>query len=434
MKNNFLKLFVCITFSLVFSESAKAVDDILQVTPFATTAGITENKWEYTFTVQMNNTQAYTGIQFDIQLPPGMTLIEDVPLELLKERFPGTEWKGVFLPEHKISVSPQGNGLYRIVLYHEELKPVNGNSGDLMVFYYLTSEDMAPGYYPIKVTGTVLAVDAHTGCKPETSTSYVKIGEPGENASLAMEGLIPSFVNEALAKETDLKTLDCSMVTGMDGTFSLVDGRNFIAPTEDATAQTVSYSRNCPSGKWGTICLPFALESNADVQYLKLAEVKSDRLTFEPVTSVEAGVPAVFKILNGDALNISVDNAIVKAGNCSTTFEALDWTMKGSYVTFSLDPEAPENASVDQYFISMDKFWYNNVAVPLDAFRAWFEAPRTSARASYFSIDESDVPTDINVVERADGRVDVIYDISGRRTTNVLNGISIINNKKYITK
>ena len=434
MKNNFLKLFVCITFSLVFSESAKAVDDILQVTPFATTAGITENKWEYTFTVQMNNTQAYTGIQFDIQLPPGMTLIEDVPLELLKERFPGTVRPSGFYPEHKISVSPQGNGLYRIVLYHEELKPVNGNSGDLMVFYYLTSEDMAPGYYPIKVTGTVLAVDAHTGCKPETSTSYVKIGEPGEDATLAMEGLIPSFVNEALAMETDLKTLDCSMVTGMDGTFSLVDGRNFIAPTEDATAQTVSYSRNCPSGKWGTICLPFALESNADVQYLKLAEVKSDRLTFEPVTSVEAGVPAVFKILNGDALNISVDNAIVKAGNCSTTFEALDWTMKGSYVTFSLDPEAPENASVDQYFISMDKFWYNNVAVPLDAFRAWFEAPRTSARASYFSIDESDVPTDINVVERADGRVDVIYDISGRRTTNVLNGISIINNKKYITK
>ena len=436
MKNNFLKLFVCITFSLVFSESAKAVDDILQVTPFATTAGITENEWDenYTFTVQMNNTQAYTGIQFDIQLPPGMTLIEVEPLELLKERFPGTVIKGVFHPEHNISVSPQGNGLYRIVLYHDKLKPVYGNSGDLMVFYYLTSEDMAPGYYPIKVTGTVLAVDAHTGCKPETSTSYVKIGEPGENASLAMEGLIPSFVNEALAKETDLKTLDCSKVTGMDGTFSLVDGRNFIAPTEDATAQTVSYSRNCPSGKWGTICLPFALESNADVQYLKLTEVKSDRLTFEPVTSIEAGVPAVFKIQNGDALNISVDNAIVKAGNCSTTFEALDWTMKGSYVTFSLDPEATENASVDQYFISMDKFWYNNVAVPLDAFRAWFEAPRTSARASYFLIDESDVPTDINFVERADGRVDVIYDISGRRTTNVLNGISIINNKKYITK
>ena len=437
MKNNFLKLFACLSFSFVLAESAKAEEDILQVTPFATTAGITENEWDenYTFTVQMNNTMPYSGIQFDIQLPPGMTLIPDEPVELLSGRFPGITKKGVFYPEHNITPpTPVGNGLYRVILYHDELAPIEGNSGDLMVFYYLTSEDMAPGYYPIKVTGTVLAVDAHTGCKPETSTSYVKIGEPGEDATLAMEGLIPSFVNEALAKETDLKTLDCSKVTGMDGTFSLVDGRNFIAPTEDATAQSVSYSRNCPSNKWGTICLPFAVESNADVQYHKLVEVKSDRLTFEPVTSVEAGEPAAFKILNGDALNISVDNAIVKAGNCSTTFEALDWTMKGSYVTFSLDPEAPENASVDQYFISMDKFWYNNVAVPLDAFRAWFEAPRTSARASYFSIDESDVPTEINVVERADGRVDVIYDISGRRTSNVLNGISIINNKKYITK
>lgn len=436
MKNSFLKIFTCLSFSFVLAESVKAEDDILQVTPFVTTAGITENEWDenYTFTVQMNNTQAYTGIQFDIQLPPGMTLIEDEPLELLKERFPGTVKKGVFYPEHKISVAPQGNGLYRIVLYHEQLTPVKGNSGDLMVFYYLTSEDMAPGYYPIKVTGTVLAVNAHTGCKPETSTSYVKIGEPGEDATLAMEGLIPSFVNEALAKETDLKNLDCSKVTNMDGTFSLVDGRNFIAPTENATAQTVSYSRSCPSNKWGTICLPFSAASNADVQYFKLAEVKSDKLTFEPVASVEAGVPAVFKLLNGDALNISVDNTVVHTGECSTTFDGLSWTMKGSYVTFSLDPDAPENASVDQYFISLDKFWHNNVAVPLNAFRAWFEAPKSSVRANYFLIDEPDVPTDINVVERADGRVDVIYDLSGRKTSKVLNGISIINNKKVITK
>ena len=83
-------------------------------------------------------------------------------------------------------------------------------------------------------------------------------------------------------------------------------------------------------------------------------------------------------------------------GYCSTTFEALDWTMKGSYVTFSLDPEAPENASVDQYFISRDKFWYNNVPVTLDAFRAWFEAPKSSVRASYSLLPAPDVPPDIH--------------------------------------
>ena len=437
MKNKvILNLFVCLSLGIFNTEGVKAEDDIVQVTPFATTAGITENDWDenLTFTVQMNNTRPYTAMQFDIWLPKGMTLIPDEPLELLQERFPGIVKKGVFIPEHIPDATPKGDGHYLITLYHEDFAPIEGNSGDLMVFYYLTSEDMAPGYYPIKVTGTVLAVDAHNDYKPETSTSYVKIGEPGEDATLAMEGLIPSFVNEALAKETDLKTLDCSKVTNMDGTFSLVDGRNFIAPTENATAQTVSYSRSCPSNKWGTICLPFSVESNADVQYLKLAEVKSDRLTFEPVATVEAGVPAVFKLLNGDALNISVDNAVVQAGECSTTFDGLNWTMKGSYASFSLDPEAPENASVDQYFISRDKFWYNNVPVTLDAFRAWFEAPKSSVRASYFLIDEPDVPTDINVVERADGRVDVIYDLSGRKTSKVLNGISIINNKKVITK
>ena len=435
MKNSFLKIFTCLSFSFVLAESVKAEDDILQVTPFVTTAGITENEWDenYTFTVQMNNTQVYTGIQFDIQLPPGMTLIEDEPLELLKERFPGIVKKGVFYPEHKISVAPQGNGLYRIVLYHEQLTPVEGNSGDLMVFYYLTSEDMAPGYYPIKVTGTVLAVDAHTGCKPATSTSYVKIGEPGEDATLTMEGLIPSFVNEALAQETELKTLDCSKVTSMDGTFSLVDGRNFIAPAEDVAAQVVTYHRDCPSNKWGTVCLPFAVESDANVQYFRLADVEADKLTFEPVAFVEAGVPAVFKIQNGDALDISLDNAVLHAGECSTTFNGLDWTMKGSYAAFILDPEAPENLYVNQYYISMDKFWYNNVAVPLNAFRAWFEAPK-AVSVREFAIVERDDAVGIGIVEHPDGRAEMVFDICGRPSSRTSKGIKVSNNRKIIER
>ena len=86
MKNNFLRLFVCLSLGLVLAENGKAEDDILQVTPFATTAGITENDWDenLAFTVQMNNTQAYTGFQFDIVLPQGMTLIAEEPLELLR--------------------------------------------------------------------------------------------------------------------------------------------------------------------------------------------------------------------------------------------------------------------------------------------------------------------------------------------------------------
>ena len=435
MKNNILKLFACLFLCMTLVENVKAGDDILQVTPFATTAGITENEWDETlaFTVQMNNTQAYTGIQFDIVLPQGMTLIPDEPLELLRERFPGTVKKGVFYPEHNISVKDLGNSHYRIVLWHNEFAPVEGNSGDMMIFYYLTSEDMAPGYYPIKVTGTVLAVDAHNSSKPETSTSYVKIGEPGEDATLKMEGNIPCFVNEALAQETELNTLDCSQVTSMDGTFNLVDGRNFIAPTEDAMAQSVIYNRSCPSNKWGTVCLPFAVESNADVQYFKLTAVESDKLMFETVASVEAGVPAVFKILNGDALDISVDNAVLHAGDCSTTFDRMDWTMKGSYSTFNLDPEAPENLSVDQYFISMDKFWYNNVAVPLNAFRAWFEAPK-DARARVFTIEEIGDVTDIDIVEQADGSVEMIFDISGRQSSYTSKGIKILKNKKIIAR
>ena len=433
MQNNILRIFVCLSLGLVLAENGKAEDNILQVTPFATTAGITENDWDenLAFTVQMNNTQAYTGIQFDIVLPQGMTLIAEEPLELLRERFPGTVKKGVFYPEHNISVKELGNGHYRIVLWHNEFAPVTGNSGDMMIFYYLTSEDMTPGYYPIKVTGTVLAVNAHNDYKPATSTSYVKIGEPGEGATLTMQGNIPCFVNEALAKETDLSTLDCSQVTNMDGTFCLVDGRNFIPPTGDVAAQSVSYHRDCIQHKWGTVCLPFAVESDANVRYYKLIEVADDKLTFDPVERVEAGQPAVFRILNGDALDIKANNAVLHAGECSVTYEAVNWTLKGSYSTITLDPDASEN--VTQYYISQDKFWYNNVAVSLKAFRAWFETPKTNY-VRQFSLCDSEITTGAQVIEQADGTVEMYFDLSGRCLPHAMRGINIINDKKVIRR
>lgn len=435
MRNNLLKLFACMFFGLTLAENAKAEDDIIQVTPFAAMPGVTENEWDedLAFSIQMNNSQPYTALQFDLWLPQGMTLISDEPLELLRERFPGIVKKGVFYPEHNITMVDLGDGHYRVEIWHETFAPIIGESGDIMVCYYLTSADMAPGYYPIKISGAILAVDSHNSFKPETSTSYVKIGNPGADATLSMTGRIPSFVNEALALETGLGTLDCGQVTSVDGTFRLVDGRNFVAPVEDAVTEAVTYHRDCPSNKWGTVCLPFSVESDASVQYFKLSEVEVDKLVFEPVESVEAGTPAVFKILSGDALDISVDNAVLHAGECSTVFDGLYWTMKGSYSAFSLDPEAAESQSVSQYFISMDKFWYNNVAVPLDAFRAWFEVPNSS-QVRMFSIAESDNTTEIELIGQDGEEESVCFDIAGRRLSCKSKGINITNNKKLLIR
>lgn len=433
MNKKNLVLIVFLLLNLTFPTRSKA-EDILQITPFSTSSGITENDWDenLTFMVQMNNTMAYTAIQFDLWLPDGMTLIDDEPLELLPGRFPGIVKKGVFFPEHNVSVtSLQDKGHYRIVIYHDTFAPIEGNSGNLMQFYYLTSSEMHPGYYPIKITDAKLAVDAHTGYNIASSTSYVKIDEPGEDASLAMEGYIPSFVNESLASETQLRKLDFQHVTGMGGTFTLLDGRDFNAPSEEVIIPSVIYERDCPSNMWGTICLPFAVRSNANIQYYKLEEVSEDRMLFEPIIEVETGNPVVFKLIGTDKVSVSADNVTFCKEPRNTFFENIGWNMRGSFATITLDPNDEKNQSKDLYYISNDKFWYNNASVPLYAFRGWFEtAKSTSSRL--FTIGEVGDTTYINVLEHDNGTAELCFDLNGRYLSKPQKGLNIINQRKVI--
>ena len=63
---------------------------------------------------------------------------------------------------------------------------------------------------------------------------------------------------------------------------TLIDNVNYAATT-DFTASTITYSRNM-SNAWGTICLPFEVESNDDVVYYTTGEINGDVLT---LTSTE---------------------------------------------------------------------------------------------------------------------------------------------------
>ena len=86
------------------------------------------------------------------------------------------------------------------------------------------------------------------------------------------------------------------------------------------------------------------------------------------------------------------------------------------------------------YYLNGDKFLHANIAFPAGAFRGWFEAPKNSLNSKAFFMFGDDEVTNVNMIEKNNGNVEIIYDLSGRKLQKTKKGINIINNKKVIVK
>lgn len=400
---------------------------IISIDPFAVTPGT-----NYTMVLNFDaKDENITDIEFDMELPSFMSRTKSgrvtKPFDSADENrmyVYGTEG------DHTISINGQHVAITAIT--DDEYKYIAGTSGALMNMYYTAAAEIEDGLYPIRLKNVRMTDGDGNRLSIAPTTSYIKVGNP-TNATLDLEGHVTSRLNDALANETAIGTLDMSKVVSMDGTLVLKDKLNFVAPNQDVEADAVTYARTTTS-KWGTICLPFEVESDAQIRYYKLKNVTEDLMTFEPITKVEAGSPAVFKKLGGDNINISAQDVTISAGKRSTVLPIGEWTMKGTYTAISMNPA--DKTEEDIYYISKDKFWYANQTFPIAAFRGWFETPKgTSLNARVFSIfSTDDETTGISMMENENGVVEMRYDLSGRRISGAHKGISIMKNKKYLTR
>ena len=155
-------------------------------------------------------------------------------------------------------------------------------------------------------------------------------------------------------------------------------------------------------------------------------------MKFSPVESLSANTPAIFKTTAANATFpvVEADEATDFVVSAST--QADGWTAKGSYYDQELDPAA--NAS-DIYYISGGKFYYANQAFAVGTFRAWFETTKSAgSMAPSFSIGLDEEAAGLQFVEKADGSVEVIYNVSGQRQQQMESGINIINGKKVMKR
>lgn len=244
---------------------------------------------------------------------------------------------------------------------------------------------------------------------------------------------------------SSLASIPNVIINGACQTLELEDKQTMNVPV-DFTAGNVSYSRTNVSSAWGTLCLPYAISSDENVQLYKLSKVDNSGaegvMTFTPIGEAEAGQPVVFKKLDGDATDLSFNKENAQLTIAGFNGESTDidrWELVGTYEQAKIKSDK----DFGRYYIAQNQFWNAKVEATVPAFRAWFEydnSSTASVKANSYTIfieDEDENVTNV-LTPKGDGELEEcteIYDLSGKKLTAPVKGqINIINGKKIFVK
>jgi len=196
------------------------------------------------------------------------------------------------------------------------------------------------------------------------------------------------------------------------------------------------YHERPMTSTWGTLILPWEVESNKDVQLYKMiscSTLDEGAVTLEPVDKVAANTPCFFKKLDSKATKacfVKGDKTYVQPTDDeanvvtfkSLTTDAPGWNLCGLYF-------AAENIK-KVYFIAQDKLWYAENAITIPAMRAVLLDSETSVDVPTLSIyvKEDDEMAKIGEIT-PDGNLNFydtpIYNIQGQRQQIGQKGLQI---------
>lgn len=182
------------------------------------------------------------------------------------------------------------------------------------------------------------------------------------------------------------------------------------------TAVNASYKRT-GSSTWGTICMPFALESDDDVQYyqFKSLDMEAGCMEFEEVDYVDANTPAIYSIAEGASeLLLGGENlAVIPSKQNPNEYvapnNAKELTLYG--VLSQKSETLPVSENSPYYYIAKDKFWqpWTN-AVTVAPMRAYFKTnSSTPVSARMFAIakvERSEIEESEDVIEEIEDAID----------------------------
>ncbi len=197
--------------------------------------------------------------------------------------------------------------------------------------------------------------------------------------------------------------------------FVLTDGVKAVIPAALTQATSATYSRTiAAASNYGTICLPYAVESDENIQYYTVNQIVGNVLKLNEVASVAAGTPAIFKKKNGEATNITA-----AASNVAVTDDAgVEASLVGTFKRLAVGDEESHTgtAANKYYYIKNNEFVQGLDYFYINPFRAYIDTNDYSESPARLVID-TDGATAINELKTLDeeqGLKDGKYLIGGK--------------------
>ncbi len=150
-------------------------DNVIFVAPFTADAGT-----KIAISIEMKNTAAIRGFQFDLYLPEGMTVVKSakgkIQGSLIADRLPDED-------EHDLTFSQQPDGAIRFLCSSQYDETFTGNSGAIATLQVDVASTMVKGEYPILLKNMKLTeTDISKYYTADLIESKVTIG--GESAGI----------------------------------------------------------------------------------------------------------------------------------------------------------------------------------------------------------------------------------------------------------
>ena len=368
----------------------------LEVLPFAFKANTD-------ITFKFTNATEVTNISFDIELPTALTTTR---LWQLSPMLSPTEFTTAAqaLADSSIHLSISRNGFHTLDA-HRSIRIAK------LDLTYLNS--LPKGVYPISLSNILVTDGEGNTFRAHPYTTEIYVGDSPINTPV--DGIAAYHGN--YGGETEHALLKASLPEG--ATVDLTELTHYI---DDPTIfhsgnvffrdDLVAYGRKM-STRWGTLCLPYAVQSNDSLQFYALVGVSNDALTFEEVTSVDANTPAVFKA-TGSSFIVSTPNT----GSIPVDFASLNtvlmkvqkvvgWILLGTYTDKTLDA-----SRMRAYTLNQDKFYLAGRSFEVKAFNAWFRNNGASVSSVLDILEEHS--SDLPLIEQPDGTLKLYHDVQGR--------------------
>ena len=218
---------------------------------------------------------------------------------------------------------------------------------------------------------------------------------------------------------------------------TLDDDKDFVV-YEPFAAKNAFYIRVIPEGsKWGTLCLPFAIDQSQETgcKFYRLTGIDNDNecITLESCEEgkIPAGTPVLFKMNEGKtSLSLSASNAeIATAPTVAGT--NTDVNLVGSFT--KIGGNGNQGLDKNDYIIGKNKFWRvsdldGGNRVGIKPMRAYIHpANEYQARAAMLSIGKGDGTTAIDNLNAISNDANAeYYDANGRRINGLQKGLNIV--------